>query len=460
MATFKSEEKDDCYLSLEVNEISVNQKENTSQVKWELYLNSGVWHDIDAYVDSNKTKGYIDGKEVWKAPSYVSVVFGSNKKIGSGTETIKHNTDGTKTVKISFSFSTSGYSKPQGLSLNVDFPLTRILIPSTATVSNPTPKFGETVTIKINSVDPNYTHTLYIGSKTVKERQIATDVKTSFTWTVPESLAREMTGPDNALWLEIRTYIGSQEIGSKKQYAAFRVQASESLLPDGTISYKDINEKSLSTGTYLRGYSLIELTASGTAKEGATLKDTELFFDGKIYDKETIPENAGQIEAKAVFTDSRNARKVITKLIDVYDYKAPQIEQVNMTQGKTSIVVHVKGQVDTIKGNNTKKLTIKYKPLNAETFEERVVIIDWNFDIEQTISGIDISLTYQFIIELEDKVTVTVWNNLSGKPVISRLAGGKGVTLFKDADQEGFWVGDVDYTITAQEFERLTSLLN
>lgn len=460
MATFKSEKKDDCYLRLEVEEISVNQKENTSQVKWELYIESGVWHDIDGYVDSNKTKGYIDGKEVWKAPNMVMVFSGTYQKIGSGTETIKHNTDGTKTVKFNFTFSTSQYSKPQGLSLNVDFPLTRILIPSTATVSNPTPKFGETVTIKINSVDPNFTHTLYIGSKTVERRQIANGVKNSFTWTVSESLAREMTGPDNALWLEINTYNGSQTVGSKTQYAAFRVQASENILPDGTLSVKDINEKSLSTGTYLRGYSLIELTASGTAKEDATLKDTELFFDGKIYNEEVIPENAGQIEAKAVFTDSRNAKKAVTKLVDVYDYKAPQIESVNMTQGKTSVVIHAKGQVDTIKGNNTKKLTIKYKPLNAETFEERIVNIDWNFDIEQTISGIDISLTYQFIIELEDKVTVTVWNNLSGKPVISRLAGGKGVTLFKDADQEGFWVGDVDYTITAQEFERLTSLLN
>lgn len=43
--------------------------------------------------------------------------------------------------------------------------------------------------------------------------------------------------------------------------------------------------------------------------------------------------------------------------------------------------------------------------------------------------------------------------------MISRLAGGKGVRLFGEAQNEGFWVGNIDYTITDAEYQELMNLL-
>ena len=60
---------------------------------------------------------------------------------------------------------------------------------------------------------------------------------------------------------------------------------------------------------------------------------------------------------------------------------------------------------------------------------------------------------------MTDKLSTATEHGTTGVPVISRLAGGKGVTLFKEATEEGFWVGDIDYTITDDEYDELLSLL-
>lgn len=460
MATYTGNSNNGYHLRLDVTESGISQENNTSVVNWTLYLVNGNKY-FQGKVDSSA--GYIDGTRVWSAASSLNLyAYNRTTRIGSGARTIAHGSDGSKTVSLSFSFSASaGGWGPSGLSVSTNFPLTKIPRASTATVSNSTPKFGEQVTITITPATTGLTHDIWVGATGhISWTKIAGSVDRTYTWTVPKSFAQSYTSTDNVLWLKVDTYRGSAKLGERVYYNAFRLQPGESLLPDGSIADTDINTKSLSTGTYLKGHSEIKLTASGYAKDGATLKSTEIFFDNRIYTEPLILEKSGQIEARAVFTDTRNAKKVVTKTIDVYEYKPPILEQVKISQNKTSIVVGIKGRVDSIKGNNIKKLIVKYKSMDEESFNERnVTLYDWNFDIEHTITGLDTSKTYQIVVELEDKVLSTVMTTSTGKPVISRLAGGKGVTLFKEAEEEGFWVGNIDYTITDDEYARLMELL-
>lgn len=47
----------------------------------------------------------------------------------------------------------------------------------------------------------------------------------------------------------------------------------------------------------------------------------------------------------------------------------------------------------------------------------------------------------------------------TGEIPISLLAGGKGVRFFNEAENEGFWVNNIDYTISDDEYTELTALM-
>lgn len=84
----------------------------------------------------------------------------------------------------------------------------------------------------------------------------------------------------------------------------------------------------------------------------------------------------------------------------------------------------------------------------------------WDFEASKIISGTNPATTYEFKATLTDKLESDGPKTTRTSVVcISRLAGGKGVTLFKEAEEEGFWVGDIDYTITDDEYDELLSLL-
>ena len=61
--------------------------------------------------------------------------------------------------------------------------------------------------------------------------------------------------------------------------------------------------------------------------------------------------------------------------------------------------------------------------------------------------------------ELADKINTAEKEVTTGVIAMSFLAGGKGVKLFGEAETEGFYVGNVDYTITEEEYDELISLL-
>ena len=76
------------------------------------------------------------------------------------------------------------------------------------------------------------------------------------------------------------------------------------------------------------------------------------------------------------------------------------------------------------------------------------------------MNGTDPTSTWKFVGKLSDKISNAEPVELvTGVPAISRLAGGKGVRLFGEAQNEGFWVGNVDYTITDAEYQELMNLL-
>lgn len=100
MATWKSASYDGRYLQLDITE-SVNVVNNTSTLSWTLTSTGGssTYYTIDATtVTINGTQVYYKARTVWD-----SKVFPAKKGSVSGTITVAHDSNGSKTITVGFS---------------------------------------------------------------------------------------------------------------------------------------------------------------------------------------------------------------------------------------------------------------------------------------------------------------------------------------------------------------------
>lgn len=99
--TLKSSSYDGRYLQLDVTSTSNGSEKNSSTVKWTLKT---VGSD-DTYYSTGPTKVIINGTTVYSKDrvSWNAGVFPAAKGSTSGSVTVPHNTDGTKTINVSFS---------------------------------------------------------------------------------------------------------------------------------------------------------------------------------------------------------------------------------------------------------------------------------------------------------------------------------------------------------------------
>lgn len=111
-------------LKLEVNETSYSVENNTSVVSWALYLTSKNNYSFSNW--SFPVIVNIDG-EVYNSSEYRSMPANSTVTIASGTKTIEHNSDGTKTISCSATVAATGASYlPGNMSVSGDLKLTDI----------------------------------------------------------------------------------------------------------------------------------------------------------------------------------------------------------------------------------------------------------------------------------------------------------------------------------------------
>ncbi len=118
------------------------------------------------------------------------------------------------------------------------------------------------------------------------------------------------------------------------------------------------------------------------------------------------------------------------------------------------------GKVASVDGQNSRSLTLKWKKSTAAAYQSKTLTTsDWTFTVSTIINNTVVDETYEFVAELADKINTAEKEVTTGVIAMSFLAGGKGVKLFGEAETEGFYVGNVDYTITEEEYDELISLL-
>lgn len=450
-------------LSLVISESSVNVANNTSVVTAKLYYygNGVSWSNYQ-----NSGTITIDGTSYSFSSTFSKST--SAQLLATKSKTVTHGSNGAKTVSVSARFvttvsigtlTTSASKVLTTIPRVSDLKLNKTSVPAdeattvTATATKKSSSFTDTIVVKLGS----YSKTVTSGTA----------------FTIPKTWINAISGTSATATVTVTTKSGSTTIGSKS--VNLTVTVPSTVVP--SISSVTVSEAvtavqtAFGSGVYVSSLSKLNVKITAAGIYESTISSVKTTFDGITYDGTSFQtqalSKAGTLTMSVTVTDSRGRTKTTTKNITVYGYSSPVITNISCVSSGTSTIVTVDGVVSpvTVSGTNknTKTLTISYKKSTASAYGGTTTVTipaaSWTFSISHTFAIDSRTETYDFEAKLKDKLSTATEHGTTGRPVISRLAGGKGVTLFKEAEEEGFWVGDIDYTITDAEYDELLALL-
>jgi hypothetical protein len=298
---------------------------NTTQVSFTLRIVEspewGSWTANSATYSINIDGQTFSGSFTYDFRNYNTL------NLRTGTVTIDHNNDGTKTV--SASASVGGSTTIGNASASGSFALTTIPRASNSTFSVSAVDAGTAFTITTNRASTSFTHTLRYSFGSLTNQTIATGVGASTSWTPPLSLLQQIpNATSGTMTITTITFSGSTQIGSTSRTITLR--AGPGVVPSiSSISDSEfVSAVASAVGAYVRGQSQITLSMNGEAGiQGSTISSRTITFAGNTINAGSgttaVITQSGTLTATASVTDSRGRTASITKNISVLDWVAP-----------------------------------------------------------------------------------------------------------------------------------------
>jgi hypothetical protein len=252
-----------------------------------------------------------------------------------------HDANGSASGKVSVVFNGQGGYSPGRLEI-APFDLTPPPLAklSKATVDRYEAYFGEQITINIKCLKDSYKHKLRFGFGNIY-RDIASDVDTSYTWTIPTDLVSQL-GPTTTYGngeLYIDTYDGTNKIGTSTVSITLKVNttgaSSKPTFTDIELTDANATVKNVlgTPNVFLQVLSNIQCIFKGAVGAfGAPIKryhaeivDKNMSIDSDN-DKFGIMNFVGDITISAYIVDERGLKSdVKTKTVKVLPYFSPNI---------------------------------------------------------------------------------------------------------------------------------------
>jgi hypothetical protein len=444
---------------------SQNVSTNQSTVQWTVGCSGGT----SSWYAERTLNVVVNGTTVYSKSDWVQRYAGD---IASGTVTIAHNTDGTKSFNISLQAAV--YVSDINCTGSQTFTLDTIVRASIPTLSN-VGAMGTTMTINTNRASSSFTHTLTynFGGKT---GTIGTNIGASCTWTIPKSFANVIPNATSGYGtITCVTYNGSTQIGSKN--VTFTTTVPSTFIPTiNSISIAPENSNSTISGwgsIYVQGYSKAKITATASGSYGSTIKSFKITGKDSASISGTslsYSSNTLKTTSKAAYTvvaiDSRgrsSASKTVTvDSSDIIPYSAPSI--LSFSGGKdsanaTQATISSEWKYSSVSGKN--KITavnLFYKKQSESSWTSRSILSlassatadSTGLSKTQTISnasltGLSESDGYNLKITITDSLGKSSTKTLlimSKNVLMDFKAGGTGIAIGKEAEQdETFQVG-------------------
>lgn len=297
-------------------------EKNTSTISWALKGSGsgGGW------VKSGGFKAVINGTTVYSTSTDSRIQLYKGTTVASGTITIAHNADGTKSFSLSCQAGVYTYA------VNVTASGTHTLntIPRASSVKASNVNMGSAATITLSRASSSFTHTLTYKFGNASGTIASKTSSTSVSWTPPVSLASQIpSAVSGTCTITCDTYSGSTKVGSKTCTHTLTVPSS--VKPTiGNLSVTRINgDVPSSWGIYVQTKSKATIQITGAAGSyGSSVKSYSISGGGYSGTADTLTtgflNTSGTITFTATVTDSRGrVSDAKTTSISVVAYSPP-----------------------------------------------------------------------------------------------------------------------------------------
>lgn len=371
MAKFSSS-SGSLYLNVYVEQGSQSITANTSTVNWRMTVSrTGAYYTHNHQGDSTLSLD-LDGRNVhYSYPTWET--SGEEYTLASGSSTISHNADGTKTLPISCTFNPNN-----GLhgTITVSASLSLTTIPRSSSVSVSAGVIGSSVTININRQSSTFKHTVRY-SWAGKSGTIATNVDTSTSWTIPLDFANDIPNSASGTGtIYVDTYSGSTKTGTQSTTLTASVPANVKPTFSG-VTLSDLNGAAQnlipSGNTFIQVISNIKVAFNGAVGSyGSSITGYYAEIVGKNQSTSSnggslgIMNYHGTIKIRASVSDSRGRWSDTKEVsVTVLEYFAPALSFSIARTGSTSSTLtatrNAKIAPLTVAGSQKNSMTLTFK---------------------------------------------------------------------------------------------------
>lgn len=402
-------------MTLNVSESSTSTANNTSTLSYSLVLTStggsAQYNGAGSYAIN------INGSRVRSGTVNLNVGTYGSVTLASGSTTVGHNNDGSKTVSVSASYSSaaSAYYLPSSGSTSGSLTLTKI--PRASKIDTFT---GSTVdgtfTVAYTKSVSTYTDKLRISIPSVKAL-MTIDYNTSGTSFTLDSASLEYiysnytTTQTVQLGAVMETYNGTTKIGESSEYkidvsincppAINNVALTETGLTDAGISSTDcvaiIGKKSVkvtATAQHHASIALIQVQNGNVTKSVSDSSTATIGFD-----------NLSSASFVVTVTDSRGFTVSKTVTGTYYDYFRPTIQSLTVARPTdTASTATISGKGTYWNGKiGTKANTITYTITDDASVSATVPTISGTaWTISQSVSNVPYQSSFHFTVTIKD----------------------------------------------------------
>lgn len=442
-------------LLLDVSEKSYSIENNTSQVEWWVGIRSNTaYHNHYGLAETYTV--VINGSTVHSAVHKPTVGNGQTVWVASGTATVGHNADGSKTVAVSASFNNAdrGTYLPTTGSCSGSLKLTTIPRATVPSVDKPSLDCGSVIKFTGTSASSNFSHKLY-SSWNGEEKLIATldkgSTAVSYSYTIPTSWEKNMPNTTSAIATFIlETLNGNTVIGRKSINAT--VQVRSGIVPTvGNPTIEDTNSISEVMGLYVQSQSCIKFTIPTSGNQGSTITSVSTKFNGQTYSGSTFTtqaiQNSGTLSYTITVTDSRGRTATKSGSVNVVAYNPPSLTNVSAKRANSSYVIdessgtyallHFKVGFTGLSNKNVTSFYIQYRASGATSWTK---INSWanNYTLEQDYKAGNLftstTTTYEIAFGVKDSfMNDYSWQIVTVTPTYTLInfgKDGKSLTFF------------------------------
>lgn len=415
---------------------------NTSTISWTLLAAGGTGWVAERTVYVN-----IDGESVYSKSNYVERYAGT---VASGTKTITHKSDGTRSFSISIgaavyytSVTCTGTGSPA---------LDTIARASTLSVSDGT--LGTAQTITASRKSSSFTHTLtwkcgsYSGTIATKSSA------TSWSFTPELKLAEGApNGTSVYCGLTLTTYNGNTTVGSTTKSVWLTIP--DSVVPTCSMSLSDAKGYKDAYGGYIQGQSVLHVVINGSGARGSSISSYSASVNGARYISQTFDtaplKTAGSNTVTVGVKDSRGRSALASSTITVLPYSVPNIVSFSVNRCDADGTENDRGvyakatyqySATSLSNKNTVTAVLKYKKTTESQWTSVTITPTgsiYNVSGSKVISADD-AHSYDISLVVTDAFTSASQSMAlsTGYCLYHVRASGKGITWGGVAEDDGF----------------------